>query len=60
MIIAKTINEVREQIWQWKSEGKTIGLCPTMGYLHEGHLSLMEASKKDNDYTVATIFVNPM
>ena len=60
MIIAKTIEEVRKQVWQWKSEGKTVGLCPTMGYLHEGHLSLMEASRKDNDCTVATIFVNPM
>ena len=60
MIIARTIEEVRAQIWKWKSDGDTIGLCPTMGYLHEGHLSLVDASKKDNDRTVATIFVNPM
>ena len=60
MIIAKTIDEARQIVWQWKAEGLTIGLCPTMGYLHEGHLSLMRASKKDNDRTVASVFVNPM
>ena len=60
MIITKTIEETRAQIWKWKGEGCTIGLCPTMGYLHEGHLSLMQASRHDNDKTVATIFVNPM
>ena len=49
MIITRTIEETRQQVWQWKSEGLTIGLCPTMGYLHEGHLSLMQASKRDND-----------
>lgn len=60
MIIAKTIQDARRQIQRWKAEGKTIGLCPTMGYLHEGHLSLMTASGEDNDVTVASVFVNPM
>ena len=60
MIIAKSIDEARAQVWKWKAEGCTIGLCPTMGYLHEGHLSLMQASKRDNDKTVASVFVNPM
>lgn len=60
MIITRTIEDVRKQILDWKAEGLSIGLCPTMGYLHEGHMSLIDASKKENDRTVATIFVNPM
>ena len=60
MYIAKTIEEARSRVHEWKAEGLTIGLCPTMGYLHEGHLSLMRASKADNDRTVASVFVNPM
>lgn len=42
-----------------KKQGKTIGLVPTMGYLHEGHISLVRRSAKENDFTVASIFVNP-
>jgi pantoate--beta-alanine ligase len=42
-----------------RKEGKTIGLVPTMGALHEGHAALIKSSKKDNDITLATIFVNP-
>ncbi|MFC2662389.1 MAG: pantoate--beta-alanine ligase [Eubacterium sp.] len=60
MKIAKTIEEVREQIAKWKAEGLTIGLCPTMGFLHEGHASLMDASVKHCDKTVASVFVNPI
>ncbi|MBQ9059987.1 MAG: pantoate--beta-alanine ligase [Firmicutes bacterium] len=60
MIIARTIEEARKHVWEWKARGYTVGLCPTMGYLHEGHISLMKASKRDNDVTVASIFVNPM
>lgn len=60
MIIATTIQEVTDQINAWKAEGLTIGLCPMMGYLHEGHASLMDASVKRNDRTVASVFVNPI
>lgn len=60
MKVVKTIAEVREQVKQWRSEGLTVGLVPTMGYLHEGHASLIDASHKDNDRTIVSDFVNPM
>ncbi|MGN0612270.1 MAG: pantoate--beta-alanine ligase [Porcipelethomonas sp.] len=60
MKIVKTIKEVRDIVSQWKGEGKKIGLVPTMGYLHEGHQSLIKASVSDNDRTVVSVFVNPI
>lgn len=60
MNLVKTINEVRRAVKKWRSEGKSVGFVPTMGYLHEGHASLIEKSVKENDKTVVSVFVNPM
>ena len=59
MKIATTIAEVREQVAQWKREGLTVGLVPTMGYLHEGHASLVDKAVEMCDRVVASVFVNP-
>lgn len=60
MDIATTVKEVREQVKTWRKEGKTVGLVPTMGYLHEGHESLIKRAVAENDAVVVSIFVNPM
>ena len=59
MQVTKTVEETRKQIKQWKKEGKTIDLVPTMGFLHEGHASLIRKCREQNDIVVVSDFVNP-
>lgn len=60
MKIVNTINEVREAVKAWHKQGLTVGLVPTMGYLHEGHASLIARASKENDRVVVSDFVNPI
>jgi len=59
MNIVSTVDEVRKQVKAWRKEGLSVGLVPTMGYLHEGHKSLIDAAVQDNDRVVVSVFVNP-
>ena len=58
--VVHTIKEVREIVKEWRKEGLTVGLVPTMGFLHEGHKSLVDRAVKENDRVVVSVFVNPM
>lgn len=59
MLVIESLRETQAQVMRWRADGKTIGLVPTMGALHNGHLSLVRRSKGECDLTAATIFVNP-
>ncbi|MDD3905656.1 MAG: pantoate--beta-alanine ligase [Candidatus Omnitrophica bacterium] len=60
MKVVDTISRMSTLVNIFKKEGKTVGLVPTMGYFHEGHLSLIRAARKHTDVVVVSIFINPM
>ena len=59
METVRTVADLRARVARWREAGQTVGLTPTMGALHKGHLSLVDTAREHADRVVATIFVNP-
>ena len=59
MEIIRTVKELKQAVTNAKAQGSKIGLVPTMGALHAGHVSLIERARRENDFVVVSVFVNP-
>ncbi|MCK4868923.1 MAG: pantoate--beta-alanine ligase, partial [Alphaproteobacteria bacterium] len=57
--VERTVSGLRERVRGWRADGRTVGLVPTMGALHDGHMALVRAARAECDHVVASIFVNP-